>query len=407
MTPKAASLDQLRASTPLPRAARVLFAVLSRLRCGHLRIDGPGRQSFSFPGAGPGPDAALTVDDWDVCGEILRKGDIGFAEAYLQGRWSTPDLPALLTLAALNRGALDEAIYGSAWGKLLYRVRHLLRANTRAGSCRNIHAHYDLGNDFYAHWLDSTMTYSSARFQGDLGQSLEDAQLSKYERILALVNPRPGQRILEIGCGWGGFAEYAARTRRCAVHGITVSRRQLEFAQARIARAGLAERVSLAFCDYRDVQGRFDHVVSIEMVEAVGERFWPAYFDTIAARLAPGGSAVLQAITIADALFERYRRGTDFIQQYIFPGGMLASPGALRAQAQRAGLAVRGTHRFGPDYAETLRRWSERFNAAWAQLQGAGFDARFRRLWSFYLAYCEAGFRARTTDVMHVEMQHA
>jgi cyclopropane-fatty-acyl-phospholipid synthase len=407
MTPKAASLNPLRPSTPLPRAARVLFAVLSRLRFGHVKVAGPGGQSFSFPGAMPGPDAALNLNDWDVCGDILRKGDIGFAEAYLQGRWFTPDLAALLTLAALNHGALDDAIYGTVWGKLFYRVRHLLRANTRAGSRRNIHAHYDLGNDFYARWLDSTMTYSSALFEGDFGQSLEDAQLAKYERILAVVDPRPGQRILEIGSGWGGFAEYAARTRGCAVHGITVSQRQLEFAQARIARAGLGERVSLAFCDYRDVQGRFDHVVSIEMVEAVGERYWPAYFDAIAARLAPGGKAVLQAITIADTLFERYRRGTDFIQQYIFPGGMLASPAALRAQAAAAGLAVRSTHCFGADYAETLRRWNERFNQAWPDLQGAGFDTRFRRLWNFYLAYCEAGFRARTTDVMHVEMTHA
>jgi cyclopropane-fatty-acyl-phospholipid synthase len=407
MTPKALSLDPLRPAVPLPRAARVLFAVLSRLRFGHLEIAAPGGHSFAFPGAMPGPDAALTLDDWDVCGEILRKGDIGFAEAYLEGRWSTPDLGALLTLAALNHGALDDAIYGSVWGKLLYRVRHLLRANTRAGSRRNIHAHYDLGNDFYAQWLDSTMTYSSALFAGDLGQSLEAAQLAKYERILAVVDPRPGQRILEIGCGWGAFAEYAARTRRCSVHGITVSQRQLQFAQSRIERVGLAEQVSLAFCDYRDVQGRYDHVVSIEMIEAVGERYWPAYFDAIAARLAPGGRAVLQAITIADALFERYRRGTDFIQQYVFPGGMLASTGALSTQAARAGLAVRGRHGFGADYAETLHRWSQRFNAAWPQLRGGGFDTRFRRLWNFYLAYCEAGFRAGTTDVMHVEMTHA
>jgi cyclopropane-fatty-acyl-phospholipid synthase len=325
----------------------------------------------------------------------------------MAGRWTTPDLAALLTLAALNHGALDDAIYGSVWGKLFYRVRHLLRANTRAGSRRNIHAHYDLGNPFYARWLDATMTYSSALFADNTAQSLEDAQLAKYERILSLVNPRPGQRILEIGCGWGGFAEYAARTRDCAVHGLTVSRRQLEFAQARIERAGLAERVSFAFCDYRDVQGRYDHIVSIEMYEAVGERYWPAYFETLAAHLARGGRAVLQAITIDDRLFERYRRGTDFIQQYIFPGGMLASPAALTAQAARAGLAVRSTYRFGGDYAETLHRWSQRFNAAWPQLQSAGFDTRFRRLWNFYLAYCEAGFRAKTTDVMHVEMTHA
>lgn len=251
------------------------------------------------------------------------------------------------------------------------------------------------------------MTYSSALFAGDFGLSLEDAQLAKYERILSVINPQPGQRILEIGCGWGGFAEYAARTRRCSVHGITVSQRQLEFAQARIDSAGLGEHVSLSFCDYRDVEGRFDNIVSIEMYEAVGERFWPAYFETISGHLAPGGKAVLQAITIADQLFERYRRGTDFIQQYVFPGGMLASPAALAAQAQRAGLRVRSSYGFGSDYAETLQRWSQAFNAAWPELQRGSFDTRFKRLWNFYLAYCEAGFRAKTTDVMHVEMGHA
>jgi cyclopropane-fatty-acyl-phospholipid synthase len=406
MTDRSASLE-LRPAQPMPRAARILFALLARLRHGHLRVTGPGGQAFSFPGALPGPDVTLVLADWAVCGDILRNGDIGFAQTYVDGRWSTPDLPALITLAALNHAALEAAVYGSVWGTLLYRLRHLLRPNTRAGSRRNIHAHYDLGNDFYARWLDATMTYSSGLFAGDLTQSLEDAQLAKYEHILALVNPQPGARILEIGCGWGGFAEYAARTRRCRVHGITVSQQQLEYAQARMQRAGLAERVSLAFCDYRDVEGRFDHVVSIEMYEAVGEHYWPAYFGAIAQRLAPGGRAVLQAITIAERLFERYRRGTDFIQQYIFPGGMLASPAVIAAQAQRAGLAVRSTQGFGADYAETLHRWSQRFNAAWQQLQHGAFDARFRRLWNFYLAYCEAGFRSGNTDVLFVEMSHA
>jgi cyclopropane-fatty-acyl-phospholipid synthase len=406
MMSKAASL-RLRSGRTQPSAARMLFAVLARLRFGQLKVTGPGGQSFSFPGAMPGPDAVLALDDWGVCDDILRKGDIGFAEAYMDGRWSTPDLAALLTLAALNHDALEEAVYGSVLGKLFYRLRHLLRPNTRAGSRRNIHAHYDLGNDFYARWLDATMTYSSALFAGDPGRSLEEAQLAKYERILSVIDPQPGQHILEIGCGWGGFAEHAARSRRCSVHGITVSRRQLEYAQARVDRAGLGGRVSLSFCDYRDLQGRFDHIVSIEMYEAVGERFWPTYFETIAQRLAPGGTAVLQAITIADRQFERYRRGTDFIQQYIFPGGMLASPAALEGQAARAGLRLRSTFCFGADYAETLRRWSQAFNAAWPELQGGGFDARFKRLWNFYLAYCEAGFRARTTDVMHVEMTHA
>jgi cyclopropane-fatty-acyl-phospholipid synthase len=392
---------------PLPRAARVLLAVLSRLRYGRLELLGPDGRSFSFPGALPGPDAEIHLEDWEVASDLLRSGDIGFAEAYLQGRWHAPDLTAVLTLAGLNHGALEQAIYGRRWSALLFRLRHLVRANTRAGARRNIHAHYDLGNDFYQRWLDQTMTYSSALFGGDWSRSLEDAQTAKYERILRLVNPRPGERMLEIGCGWGGFAEYAARTRGCRVHGITVSRRQLGWAQERIRRAGLDALVTLEFRDYRDLEGEFDHVVSIEMYEAVGERYWPVYFDTIARCLKRGGRAVVQAIVIADELFHRYRRGTDFIQQYIFPGGMLASPTVFAGHAQSAGLELRTRHHFGADYAETLQRWQQGFNQAWPEIQAPGFDARFKRLWNFYLSYCEAGFRAGTTDVMQVEMSHA
>jgi cyclopropane-fatty-acyl-phospholipid synthase len=343
-----------------------------------------------------------------VCGDILRGGDIGFAEAFLTGRWITPDLTAVLTVAALNHAAFEQAIYGRWWVKLLYRLRHLIRSNTRSGSRRNIHAHYDLGNDFYQRWLDRSMTYSSGLFAGDLSRSLEDAQLAKYDRVLRLVNPKPGERILEIGCGWGGFSEYAARTRGCQVYAVTLSRRQLEYARERVRRASLAEKVTFEFRDYRDIQGQFDHVVSIEMYEAVGQRFWPLYFRTIRERLAPGGKAVVQGIAIADHLFARYRRGTDFIQQYIFPGGMLASPSVLRAQVVRAGLAIQSVHAFGLDYAETLKRWNLGFNQAWGEIQRMnGFDARFKRLWHFYLSYCEAGFRAGTTDVLQLELTHA
>jgi len=396
-----------RAQAPAPRAAQVLFGVLSGLQHGRLEIVGPGRQSFTFPGSLPGPEASMYLEDWDVCDAILRSGDIGMAESFLAGRWHTPDLAALLTLAASNREALSRAVHGRWWGLLAYRLTHLLRANTRRGSRRNIHAHYDLGNDFYAAWLDRTMTYSSALFEGDEARTLEEAQLAKYERILQRLRPAAGARILEIGCGWGGFAEYAARTRGCSVHGITLSERQLHYARQRIERAGLTDKVGIERIDYRDVSGSYDHVVSIEMYEAVGERFWPAYFSCIRERLAPGGSALLQMIVIADELFARYRRQTDFIQQYVFPGGMLASPAVVREQAARAGLAVREQFAFGRDYAETLRQWRRRFNAGRNLIASERFDARFERLWNFYLAYCEAGFRAGSTDVLHVEMTHA
>jgi cyclopropane-fatty-acyl-phospholipid synthase len=407
MIDKAISAN-VRMASSVPRAARVLFTVLSKLQHGQLDIVAPGGQRFSFPGALPGPDACIELADWDVCGDILRGGDIGFAEAFLTGRWITPDLTAVLTVAALNHAAFEQAIYGRWWVKLLYRLRHLIRSNTRSGSRRNIHAHYDLGNDFYQRWLDRSMTYSSGLFAGDLSRSLEDAQLAKYDRVLRLVNPKPGERILEIGCGWGGFSEYAARTRGCQVYAVTLSRRQLEYARERVRRASLAEKVTFEFRDYRDIQGQFDHVVSIEMYEAVGQRFWPLYFRTIRERLAPGGKAVVQGIAIADHLFARYRRGTDFIQQYIFPGGMLASPSVLRAQVVRAGLAIQSVHAFGLDYAETLKRWNLGFNQAWGEIQRMnGFDARFKRLWHFYLSYCEAGFRAGTTDVLQLELTHA
>jgi cyclopropane-fatty-acyl-phospholipid synthase len=388
-----------------PRAARLLFAALSKLRHGRLDVIGPTGQRFSFSGALPGPDACLELADWYVCRDILRAGDIGWAETFLAGRWITTDLAAVLCVVALNRAVFEQAARG--WTHLIYGAHRLLRFDTR-GNRHNIHALYDLGNDFYAHWLDQTMTYSSALFAGDFSHSLEDAQLAKYDRILRLVNPEPTQRILEIGCGWGGFAEYAARSRGCEVYGVTVSRRQLEYARARIVRAGLADRVTLELCDYRDVRGQFDHVVSIEMYEVVGEGLWPLYFRTVRERLAPGGKAVVQGIAVADQLFTRYRRSTDFIRQYIFPTGMLASSALLCTQAQRAGMAIKSVHAFGLDYAETLKRWNQAFQQAWGELQEMkGLDARFKRLWSYYLAYCEAGFRAGTTDVLQLELSHA
>jgi len=396
-----------RASNTVPRSAQSLFRILAGLHHGRLDIVGPARQCFSFPGSLPGPEALLYLEDWGVCDGILRSGDLGLAEAFIGGRWHTPDLAAVLALAALNHDVLTRAVHGRWWGLLAYRLTHLLRANTRRGSRRNVHAHYDLGNAFYASWLDATMTYSSALFDGEQSRTLEEAQFAKYERILSRLAPRPGSSILELGCGWGGFAEYAARTRGCSVYGITLSERQLQYAQQRVERAGLGAKVRLARCDYRDVTGTFDHIVSIEMYEAVGERYWPKYFGGIRERLAPGGRALLQMIVIADELFARYRRQTDFIQQYIFPGGMLASPGAMREQAAQAGLHVAEVFAFGRDYAETLKRWRQRFNQSRNLFAGERFDARFERLWNFYLAYCEAGFRAGTTDVLHVEMTHA
>jgi cyclopropane-fatty-acyl-phospholipid synthase len=386
----------------VPLAVRAALALLQRIGHGRVEVALPDG-SLRALGSGA-PVARLDVADWGVFGAALRRGDIGFAEAFVDGRWSSPDLAQLLTLIARNRDAIERAVYGGFWGQLAYRVRHALNANTRRGSRRNIAAHYDLGNDFYALWLDPSMTYSSALFAGDAAQPLEAAQAAKYRRILERLAPRPGDHILEIGCGWGALAEMAARDFGCRVTGLTLSEEQLAYADARMHRAGVADRVDIAFRDYRDERGTYDHVVSIEMYEAVGERYWPTYLRAIGERLKPGGCAVVQAITIADRLFERYRASTDFIQQYVFPGGMLASPTRFREEVSRAGLRLEGELAFGADYAETLRRWRRAFKARLPEVRALGYDERFLRIWEFYLAYCEAGFASGCTDVHHFEL---
>jgi len=398
------SLDH--GSPALPRAGRMLFSLLSRLRCGHLELTTPDGERYSFNGDLPGPEASLRINDWTVCADILKAGDIGFAESFLASRWETTDLAALLEVAAQNRAALDRALHGKWWSTFLYRLRHLLRSNTRGNARRNIHAHYDLGNEFYRAWLDGTMSYSSAVFGPQAGCHLEQAQVAKYHRILDLLGVQPGDRILEIGCGWGGFAEVAARERGAFVHGITLSSEQLRYCRERMRQTGLEQRVEIELCDYRDVEGQYDFVVSIEMLEAVGEAYWPGYFAVVRDRLRPGGRALIQTIVIADDLFESYRQGTDFIQQYVFPGGMLPSVSAFAKQAEAAGLTLGDQYFFGLDYAQTLRLWRERYNEAAPSLRKLGFDARFERLWNFYLAYCEAGFRAGSIDVAQLELTH-
>ncbi len=393
-----------RFSVRVPRSGRMLLSLLGRLQHGHLDLVAPGGQTFSFTGTLPGPDATIQLMDWQVFDEVTRSGDVGFAETFLDRRWHTPDLRALLELMAINRAVIEKVLYGKWWGRLFYRLRHLRRANTRDGARKNIHAHYDLGNSFYQSWLDASMTYSAALFQGEQERTLEQAQLAKYERILQRLDVRADDHILEIGCGWGGFAEYAARTRGCRIRGITLSPAQLEFARRRIDDAGLSDLVDLSLTDYRDVEGSFDHVVSVEMFEAVGERFWPVFFSVVRNRLKSGGRALIQTITIADDLFARYRQSVDFIQQYIFPGGMLPCPQVFQKLASCEGLRVRDKHCFGDDYAETLRRWHDRYRRAAGGLRTLGFDERFDRLWQFYLVYCEVGFRTGSTDVMQVEL---
>ncbi|MGD2141737.1 MAG: cyclopropane-fatty-acyl-phospholipid synthase family protein [Burkholderiales bacterium] len=404
---KTQTLSLRERSPATPRAGRILLSLLSRLQLGRIELVAPDGDCFIFQGDIPGPNVSLEIEDWSVCADVLKSGDIGFAEAYVASKWETNNLPALLELAVRNRDVLEQAMRGKWWGKILYRLRHLMRRNTRANARRNIHAHYDLGNAFYREWLDESMTYSSALFGSKTSCSLEDGQIAKYRRILDRLGVQEGDQILEIGCGWGGFAEVAARERGAHVHGITLSQEQSSYCTQRMRRAGLERQVQTEIRDYRDVRGQFDFVVSIEMFEAVGEAYWSDYFATVRKRLRHGGRAIIQTIVIADELFDEYRRSTDFIQQYIFPGGMLPSPSAFEQQARDAGLELTDRHFFGLDYAQTLERWRERYNDAAPSLRAHGFDTEFERLWNFYLAYCEAGFRAGSIDVVQMELINA
>ncbi|GAB3249383.1 class I SAM-dependent methyltransferase [Chitinimonas naiadis] len=386
-------------TTGLSPWSRMLIAMLNRLASGSLTFIDPAGQVAHFGTLGAEPHAELHLHDWRAASQILRHGDIGFAEAYRQNWLDTPDMLALFELALKNEAALDAAVNGRWWSLLLKRLSHLiLRDNNRRGSRRNISAHYDLGNAFYALWLDPSMSYSSALFDEQAGQDMEAAQRAKYDRILNQLGATPGQTILEIGCGWGGFAERAAR-RGLNVHGITLSTEQLNWARQRMADNGLDAQVTLSLTDYRDLTGQYDHIVSIEMIEAVGERWWPSYFATLKRCLKPGGKVAIQAIDIADETYPSYRRSTDFIQQYIFPGGMLPSPDILARRASDAGFQVRDRFDFAADYATTLRYWRDRFEAALDQVRAQGYDEGFIRLWRMYFVYCEAGFRAGRTGV--------
>ncbi|KPF57962.1 cyclopropane-fatty-acyl-phospholipid synthase [beta proteobacterium AAP51] len=390
-----------------PTAARAVFKLMKQLRAGTLDVQLPdGSQARFGNPAQPEPRAALRLHSWHVCGAALKSGDIGFAESYIAGHWTTPDLAALLKLFIANRDAVESVVYGTWWGRLAYRIKHLMNRNSRRGSAKNIHAHYDIGNPFYRLWLDETMNYSSALFEGDFTKPTAEAQLAKVRRALRECEVQPGQRVLEIGCGWGALAECAALEFDARVTGVTLSTEQLAFAQERMARHGVADKTELRLQDYRDItDGPFDAICSIEMFEAVGREYWGSYFRTLRQQLKPGGRACIQTITIRDDLFERYVSGTDFIQQYIFPGGLLPSPQAFRAEAAKAGLEVVNECAFGADYAETLRRWRAQFLHHDPQVRQLGFDQRFMHIWEFYLAYCEAAFDTGNTNVVQFTLR--
>jgi cyclopropane-fatty-acyl-phospholipid synthase len=398
------------AVVPQPRDRRLRLALrfARMIQAGKLNLLLPDGSAHHFEGVEPGPSATMVIKDARMVARLAFGGSLALAEGYLYGMWDSPDVTEVLRLGTANEMAFDAMLRGKPLARFCSWAMHRLRPNTRKGARRNISEHYDLGNDFYSAWLDPSMTYSSALFQaGD--NSLEAAQNEKYRSLCRALELQPGMTVLEIGCGWGGFAEIAAAEFGAVVTGITLSREQLTYAQARIHKAGLNERVSLRLEDYRDTRGTYDRIASIEMFEAVGEDYWPAYFATLRARLTPGGLAGLQVITIADRLFADYRKTADFIQRYVFPGGMLPSPSRLHEEIAAAGMNASSEIWFGRDYAETLRRWQMDFQAAWERIAGlhAQYDGRFKRLWEFYLGYCEVGFDAGFTDVGQIIIQHA
>lgn len=386
--------------------ARLLGRLLSGLRYGRLRVTLPSGAVVDRAGAEPGPEAVIVVHRWRMLRRLVTGGDIGFAEGFIEGDWTTPDLTMLIRFAARNTEALAPAVEGSPLVRLLHRFGHYFNANTRRGSRRNIEAHYDLGNEFYRQWLDPSMLYSSAIWN-EATDSLEAAQSLKLERIQDKLDLSGGEHILEIGCGWGALAAYLAAEADARVTGITLSPSQLTWAKAVTERSGKADRIDLRLQDYRDIQGSYDRIVSIEMFEAVGEAYWPDYFDTLKRCLKPGGRAVLQIISIEPKRYDNYRRDTDFIQKYIFPGGFLPSDPALEKAVARAGLVLGEVEHFGKSYARTLAEWRSRFKAGWPSIAPLGFDQRFYRLWDYYLSYCEAGFEERTIDVGLYVITHA
>ena len=388
----------------LPRWSETVFSVLKNVEFGSVSFTLPDGRSFLARGSKPGPEGHFNVVDDRLFTRVVRDGDLGFPEAYMDGWWDTPDLQSLMDVILANNEAIAHNFTGAALLRFYERVRHWWRANTKRGSRKNISYHYDLGNDFYSLWLDPTMTYSSALYSGQ-GETLEQAQQNKYASICDRMGLQRDDHVLEIGCGWGGFAEYAIRERGARVTGLTLSQEQHDYAQKRLFEAGLADRAEIVMRDYRDERGKYDGIASIEMFEAVGEKYWPTYFKTVFERLKPGKAASIQMITIAENLWDRYRQTTDFIQKYIFPGGMLAAPSAARRAAENAGLIYSGSMEFGESYSKTLRLWYDDFNARWGEITTLGFDERFRRMWNFYLAGCAATFQSGTTDVTQMTLR--
>jgi len=385
----------------LPRYFATAFGIAQKGQNGRMDFVLDDGRTFSAEGPGVGPVCEIRIHNSGIFERLLREGQLGFCDAYLDGQWSTPDLQAFMDYIHADNDEVFDSFPGQKLVQFYERFRFWLQGNSKGQARKNISYHYDLGNDFYGLWLDKTMTYSSAIFE-DGQDSLEKAQIAKYASMVDQMGVKAGDHVLEIGCGWGGFAEYAAKDRGLNVTCLTISKEQIKYAQDRINTAGLTELVKFKLQDYRDETGVYDGIASIEMFEAVGEKYWPSYFQTVHDRLKPGAHATLQIITVRNDRFDVYRKGVDFIQKYIFPGGMLPSPEVLAQQVEKAGLNVVKSIEFGESYSQTLRRWHDTFNDKWDQVVAMGFDDRFRRMWNFYLTSCAATFHYGNCDVTQI-----
>ena len=394
----------LEGKSNMPRWFNGVSLILKSLRFGELTIVLPDKRSFQFSGTLEGPKGCIIVKNEEFFSRLIREGENGFPESYIDGWWDTPDLMAVLDVVLMNNNEIGRSFPGGFIIRNYERLIHWWHSNSKNQAMKNIFYHYDLGNEFYAKWLDKTMTYSSAIFKTG-AESLEKAQENKYKTICDSINPKPDDHILEIGCGWGGFMEYAIKKRQVTVTGLTISKAQQDFAKKRLFEAGLSERAKILLKDYRNETGKYDGVVSIEMFEAVGEKYWPVYFRSMQNFMKNGAHSTLQIITIADELFPDYRKRVDFIQKYIFPGGMLPSMKALDKQISRVGLQKIDTKYSGASYSKTLRLWHDRFNSVWSEIASGKFDSRFKRMWNFYLASCAAVFHSETGDVVQVTLK--
>ena len=386
--------------------ARILQKRLRNFGVGQITMYLPDDSIVHQRGEAEGPHAELVIHRWRALVRLLTGGDLGLAASYLDGDWDSDDLGAVLDFGAANEAALSQSLGGASALHAINWLQHAFRRNSRSGSRRNIAAHYDLGNAFYAKWLDADMHYSSG-LQLLPADNLAMAQKNKLDTIEHMLNLSGGERVLEIGCGWGAVAERLVASRQCHVTGLTLSREQAAYARERLAQSGFAANTSIELRDYRDVSDKFDRIVSIEMLEAVGAQYWPVYFEKLATSLKPGGCAVLQVITINEKYFDSYRRRPDYIQKYIFPGGMLPTKTIMHEQALQAGLKISQERFFGSSYAHTLCIWRENFMRNWSGIEPLGFDTRFRRMWDYYLRYCETGFNYGLIDVGLYKLEKA